>query len=307
LSLLQSRRDWTGPDLAERLEVDVRTVRRDVERLRGLGYPVHATPGVSGGYRLGAGAALPPLLLDDDEAVAVAVGLTTAAGGSVTGIEETSLRALTKLEQVLPSRLRHRVKAMTSVLVSVGSEVTVDPAMLGTIAAACRDRQRLRFGYCDNEGVSSGRAVEPFRLACSAHRWYLLAFDTDRRAWRTFRLDRFDGKLVLGARFTPREPPGEDVAEYLKQAFYGAPHRYVAKVIVRGPAEAVAEQAGDSAALVEAIDETSCVLHVGGWSPAEITVHLSRIGFEFRVEGPPELAAQLRVVANRFLRAVGSA
>jgi predicted DNA-binding transcriptional regulator YafY len=304
LSLLQTRREWSGPDLAERLEVDVRTVRRDVERLRSLGYPVHATPGVSGGYRLGAGAAPPPLLLDDDEAVAMAVSLTTAAGGSVTGIEETSLRALTKLEQVLPSRLRHRVKAMTSVLVSLGSHITVDPAMLTTIAAACRDHQRLRFGYSDSEGVPSGRTVEPFRLACSAHRWYLLAFDVDRQAWRTFRLDRLDGGPVLGARFTPREPPSEDVAEYLKQAFFGAPHRYVAMVTVQGPADVVAEQAGDSAALVEAVDENSCVLHVGGWSPAEITVYLSRISFDFQVDGPPELVARLRLVADRFVRAV---
>src|SRR6266545_2546717 len=203
LSLLQARRDWSGPDLADRLGVSARTVRRDVERLRSLGYPVHATSGTAGGYRLGAGAALPPLLLDDDEAVAVAVGLRTAAGGSVAGIEETSVRALVKLEQVLPSRLRHRVNALWTSTVPVpvpGDGATVDAEVLTAIAGACRDHQRLRFDYRDHGGSASVRTVEPHRLVCWGRRWYLLAWDTDRNDWRTFRVDRLQPRTPTGYR-----------------------------------------------------------------------------------------------------------
>jgi predicted DNA-binding transcriptional regulator YafY len=174
---LQARRDWSGPELAERLEVGVRTIRRDVERLRTLGYPVHARSGVAGGYRLGAGAQLPPLLLDDEEAVAVAVGLRTAAGGTVTGIEETSMPVLAKLEQVLPSRLWRRVNALVSHTVPLtGSWPTVDPRTLALIAAACRDHEGLRFGYRSDRGTSSRRSVEPHRLVHTGRRWYLVAW-----------------------------------------------------------------------------------------------------------------------------------
>src|SRR5687767_9354023 len=189
LSLLQTRRDWSGAELAERLEITPRTVRRDIDRLRGLGYPVLASAGTAG-YRLGAGADLPPLLLDDDEAVAVAVGLRTAAGGSVAGIKETSVRALAKLEQVLPSRLRHRVNALwTSTVPVPGDGPTVNPEVLTAIAGACRDHQRLRFDYRDHSGAGSVRTVEPHRLVCWGRRWYLLAWDTDRQEWRSFRAD----------------------------------------------------------------------------------------------------------------------
>src|SRR5687768_4750127 len=193
LSLLQAPRDWTGAELAERLEVSPRTIRNDVERLRGLGYPVHATRGSIGGYRLAAGATLPPLLLDDEEAVAVAVGLRTAAGGTVAGIEETSVRALAKLEQVLPSRLRHRVNALQSFTVPVPPDrpgPTVDPAVLTVLAAACRDAERLRFDYRGHDGSATVRSVEPHRLVSWGRRWYLVAWDVDRQDWRTFRVDR---------------------------------------------------------------------------------------------------------------------
>src|SRR6266540_2965783 len=179
LSLLQARRDWTGADLADRLGVSARTVRRDVERLRDLGYPVHATRGTDGGYRLGAGAAMPPLLLDDEEAVAVAVGLRTATGGAIAGIEETSVRALAKLEQVLPSRLRRRVNAVqefTVPFVRPGGP-TVDADVLAVIAGACRDRERLRFPYKTFDGTASRRLVEPLRLVHTGRRWYLVAWD----------------------------------------------------------------------------------------------------------------------------------
>ncbi len=176
LSLLQLHREWRGADLADRLGVSTRTIRTDVDKLRSLGYPVDATPGAAGGYRLGAGAALPPLLLDDDEAVAVAVGLRTAAGGSVTGIEETSVRALAKLEQVLPSRLRHRVRSLHAVTVPVpGFGPTVDAEVLTALAAVCRDHERLRFDYRSHRGTASRREVEPHRLVHAGRRWYLVA------------------------------------------------------------------------------------------------------------------------------------
>ena len=186
LGLLQTHRDWTGPQLAERLAVSTRTVRNDVEKLRSLGYPVHSTTGVSGGYRLGPGAALPPLLLDDDEAVAVAVGLRSAAGGTVAGIEETSLRALAKLEQVLPSRLRHRVSALARAVVALpGTGPAVDADVLTAIAAAVRAHERLRFDYADHGGATSRRDTEPHRLVHTGRRWYLVAWDVTRADWRT--------------------------------------------------------------------------------------------------------------------------
>jgi len=210
LSLLQARPDWTGPELAERLGVTGRTVRNDVERLRRLGYPVHASPGVGGGYRLGAGAALPPLLLDDEEAVAVAVGLRTAAGGAVAGIEETSLRALVKLEQVLPAHLRRRVGALGSATISlpVGGP-TVDPQHLTVIAAACRDSECLRFGYRRRDGTKGRREVEPDSLVNHGRRWYLAAWDRRRDDWRTFRVDRMAKPASTGVRFTPAPVAGE--------------------------------------------------------------------------------------------------
>src|SRR5215218_11163657 len=212
LSLLQARPDWTGRELAERLDVTGRTVRNDVERLRRLGYPVHASPGVGGGYRLGAGAALPPLLLDDEEAVAVAVGLRTAAGGSVAGIEETSIRALMKLEQVLPSRLRHRVDAVQASMVTVpGTGPTVDADVLTAIAGAIRASERLRFDYIHHDGIMSVRTTEPHRLVNWGRRWYLVAWDTDRQDWRTFRVDRLSPRTPSGPRFTPREFPEREV------------------------------------------------------------------------------------------------
>src|SRR5215217_6068452 len=206
LSLLQARRDWTSTELATRLGVTTRTIRNDMDRLRRLGYPVDARPGVAGGYRLGTGGALPPLLLDDEEAVAVAVGLRTAASGSIAGIEETSVRALAKLQQMLPSRLRHRVNALwTSTIPVPGDGPTVDAEVLTAIAGACRDHQRLRFDYLDHSGAASVRTVEPHRLVCWGRRWYLLAWDTDRQEWRSFRVDRLQPRTPTGPRFTPRD------------------------------------------------------------------------------------------------------
>jgi predicted DNA-binding transcriptional regulator YafY len=214
LSLMQARRDWTSAELATRLGVTTRTIRNDVGRLRELGYPVDARPGVDGGYRLGAGGALPPLLLDDEEAVAVALGLRTVANGSVAGIEETSVRALAKLQQVLPSRLRRKVSAFQSyVLPEPSGGPQADPEVLTVIASACRDHERLRFDYQAHSGAASRRSVEPYRLVHHRRRWYLVAWDLDRDAWRTFRVDRIEPRTPSGPRFTPRAlPPDAEIA-----------------------------------------------------------------------------------------------
>src|SRR5690349_24086699 len=238
LSLLQIRPDWTSTELAGRLGVTTRTVRNDVERLRELGYPVDARPGVAGGYRLGSGGTLPPLLLDDEEAVAVAVGLRTAASGSVAGIEETSVRALAKLQQVLPSRLRHRVSAFQSYALPAPSRgPQVDPDVLTVIASACRDHERLRFDYRAHSGAASRRSVEPYRPVHDRRRWYLVAWDVDRDAWRTFRVDRIKPRTPSGPRFTPRAlPPEPEIAAQVARGVAQATWRYRARVIVHAPA-----------------------------------------------------------------------
>jgi predicted DNA-binding transcriptional regulator YafY len=308
LSLLQARVDWSGPELAERLGVTARTVRNDVERLRGLGYPVHATPGVGGGYRLGAGAALPPLLLDDDEAVAVAVGLRTAANGTVTGIEETSVRALAKLEQVLPSRLRDRVAALHAATVEIGVRTgpTVDAQVLTAIADACRDHQRLRFDYRTHDGSPSVRSVEPHRLVHDRGRWYLVAWDTDRRDWRTFRADRIEPRTPTGPRFAPRDPPGGDVATYLSRGVGSATWRCRARVTVHAAAAAAAGRL-PPAVLVEAVDERTCIVDAGSDSPHMLAVYLGMLDADFEVREPPELVEQLRSLADRYRRATAGA
>jgi predicted DNA-binding transcriptional regulator YafY len=304
LSLLQARADWSGQELADRLGVTTRTVRNDMERLRGLGYPVHATPGVGGGYRLGAGAALPPLLLDDDEAVAVAVGLRTAAGGSVTGIQETSVRALAKLEQVLPSRLRHRVDALQTATVEIPAKgPTVAAEVLTAIAGACRDHQRLRFDYRDHDGSASLRTVEPHRLVHDRGRWYLVAWDTDQQDWRTFRADRIRPRTPAGPRFAPREPPDGDVATYLLRGVGSATWRYRARVRVHAPAALVAGRL-PPAVQVEAVDEHTCIVAAGSDTPQMLAVYLGLLDVDFEVVEPPELVEQLRTLADRYRRAV---
>jgi predicted DNA-binding transcriptional regulator YafY len=304
LSLLQNRRDWSGAELAGRLGVSPRTVRRDVDRLRGLGYPVLAVAGVAG-YRLGPGAALPPLLLDDEEAVAVAVGLRTAAGGSVAGIEETSVRALAKLEQVLPSRLRHRINALQSVTVPlVAGGATVDPATLTAIAAACRDSHRLRFDYRQPDGTESRRDVEPYRLVHTGRRWYLVAWDTGRADWRTFRVDRLIPRTPTGPRFQPRDLPA-DAATYVSQSVSSSPYRYRARILMHAPVAVVAEVSSPTAGRLEAVDEHSCVLHTGGNSLDEMALYLGLKGIDFEVLEPPELKAHIRALSQRLARAAG--
>lgn len=306
LSLLQARRDWTGPALAERLGVTTRTVRNDVQRLRNLGYPVHSTPGVAGGYRLGAGAALPPLLLDDDEAVAVAIGLRTAAGGTVTGVEETSLRALVKLQQVLPSRLRRRVEALRTHTVAVpGTGAPADPGVLATIAAVCRDSEVLRFDYRDHDGAPTVRTVEPHRLVHARGRWYLVAWDVGRQDWRTFRVDRMTPRAMTGPRFTARVPPEDgDVAAYVAKGLDTAMWRYRARIRVFAPAADVARRL-PAGITITADGDRACVLAVGADSLQMIAHHIGLLDEDFEVVEPPELIDHMRRLSDRYARAVG--
>ncbi|QFY11538.1 WYL domain-containing protein [Nonomuraea phyllanthi] len=308
LSLLQAHREWTGPELAARLEVSTRTIRNDVERLRTLGYPVHATPGVAGGYRLGAGAALPPLLLDDEEAVAMAVGLGRAAGGGVEGIEESSVRALAKLEQVLPSRLRRRVNTLNAYTVQIpgqvpGSTPAVSPEVLTTIANAARDHERLRFDYTGHEGGTTVRNVEPHRLVHRRGRWYLVAYDVERDGWRTFRVDRVRPRTPSGPRFTPREPPADgDVAAYVEKGVNTAMWRHSGTVLAHAPAERL--RALSLGPEIEPVDEATCLLKLGGDDLDGMAAWLGFIGVDFEVLDPPELAEAVVRLSERYRRAV---
>ena len=265
LSLLQAQRDWPGEELARRLEVSGRTVRRDIDRLRGLGYPVDAITGPAGGYRLHAGAAMPPLLLEDDEAVAIAVGLRTAAGAAITGIEDTALRALVKLEQVLPAHLRTRVSALQAIT-AVASEggPTVDPAVLTVIAGACRDRERLRFAYRRRDGAETDRLVEPHSLVHLSRRWYLLAWDGERGDWRIFRLDRLSEPVPTRTRFAPREPPAPDPAGYVATHLSSAPYRYQARVVLHAAVEQVAARSLERWGTLEPLGDGSLRVPHGG-------------------------------------------
>jgi predicted DNA-binding transcriptional regulator YafY len=307
LSLLQTRRDWPGSELAGRLGVSGRTIRRDVERLRELGYPVDAVTGPAGGYRLHAGTAMPPLLLDDDEAVAIAVGLRTAAGASVAGIEETAIRALVKLEQVLPAHLRRRVNALQSVLATLpASGPMVDPAALTAIASACRERERLRFDYTARDETESRRHVEPHSLVNLGRRWYLVAWDCDREGWRTFRVDRLRRPRPGGARFAPRTLPAKDPAAYVAANLRGATTRHQARITVRVPA-AELERRPYLWGTVAAIDEHSCEYRTSDDSLEWMALRIGMLGLDFEVHEPPELIAALRRLAARMTRAAGPA
>ncbi|QKV95741.1 YafY family transcriptional regulator [Streptomyces sp. NA02950] len=307
LSLLQAHRDWSGADLADRLGVTPRTVRRDIDRLRELGYPVHSAPGTAGGYQLGAGAQLPPLLLDDDEAVAVAVGLRQAAGGGVEGIEETSVRALAKLEQVLPDRLRRRVGALSSFTVPmVGGYrgAGVDPEVLTELANACRDCHQVRFEYRDHQGTVSRRTAEPHRLVCAQRRWYLVAWDLDRADWRTYRADRITPTPPHGPRVAPRRPPADDLAAYVSRGVSTAAYAEKATVLLRVSAERAAERVSPSAGVLEAVDEHSCLLHTGAHGLDVMVIHIVLMGFDFEVREPAGLTERVRLIRDRLDRAL---
>ena len=306
LSLLQLHRDWTGAQLAERLDVSTRTVRSDIDRLRRLGYPIPASPGVAGGYRLGAGASLPPLLLDDEEAVAVAVGLRTAATDPVGGIEETSIRALAKLEQMLPSRLRTRVRTLETAVVTVpGTGPAVSADTLTAIATAIRARERLRFDYTDHDDRPTIRNTEPHRLVSWRRRWYLVAWDVEREDWRTFRVDRIVPRAPTGPRFTPRELPGGDAAEHVQRGAGAATWRYFARVILHAAAPEVAAKL-PLAVSVEPAGPDRCVVEVGSDTPQMLTLYLGLLDVDFELIDAPDLAEQLHRMADRFHRAAES-
>jgi predicted DNA-binding transcriptional regulator YafY len=307
LSLLQSRRDWTSAELASRLEVTTRTIRNDVDRLRRLGYPVEARPGVAGGYQLGAGGTLPPLLLDDEEAVATAIGLRTAASGSIAGIEETSVRALAKLQQMLPSRLRHRVNAFQShTLPAPFRGPQVDADVLTVVASACRDHLQLRFDYWTHSGAASRRMVEPYRLVNDRRRWYLMAWDVDRDAWRTFRVDRIEPRTPTGPRFAPRPlPPDHEVAAQVARGVAEATWRYRARVIVQAPAAHVRDRLPIPVD-VESLGPDRCAFEPGSDHPQMLALYLGMLEADFEIEDSPELVDALSEIAGRYQRAVGT-
>ncbi|MFF0445723.1 helix-turn-helix transcriptional regulator [Streptomyces sp. NPDC004609] len=308
LSLLQTPREWPGSELAERLEVSPRTIRRDIDRLRELGYPVEATKGAVGGYRLVAGAAMPPLLLDDEEAVAIAVGLRAGAGHAIEGIEEASVRALAKLEQVLPSRLRHRVTALQAATVPLtqGDGATIDPRTLTAIAGAATGRERLRFGYRAGDGTESRRLVEPYRLVSTGQRWYLVAFDLGREDWRTFRVDRVSEPFATGARFTARELPTTGV-ELLGASRAGRPEHEV-DVTFEAPAGFVAARLPSHLGAPVATGELTSRLRTRSHDSVEwLALRLALVDCEFTVHGPEALILYMAGLGGRLERATGRA
>jgi predicted DNA-binding transcriptional regulator YafY len=306
LSMLQGRRDWPGNELAGRLEVSGRTIRRDVERLRRLGYPVESLTGPAGGYRLRAGSAMPPLLLDDEEAIAIAVGLRTAARASVTGIEETAVRALVKLEQVLPAHLRRRVSALSAATITLpAAGPTVDPQHLTVIAAACRDSECLRFAYQSRDDTKSRREVEPHSLVNVGRRWYLVAWDRRREDWRTFRIDRLTKPASMGVRFVARKLPAKDAAAYVKQSITTAPNRFEARVTLHVAADEITSRVPAHWGAIEPIDAHSCEYRTGDADLDWLAVRIAMLGVDFEVHEPPELVEHLRALALRLSRAAG--
>ena len=312
LTLLQGRRFWSGTELSGRLEVSLRTLRRDVDRLRELGYPVEARPGVDGGYSLAPGAALPPLVLDDDEAVALAVGLQSAAQTAVAGMAESSVQALAKVVQVMPARLRRRVEALQVVTVPAGwgaAAPAVDPGVLTAVALACRDGERLRFGYTAADGTRTDRHVEPFRLVSSGRRWYLVAYDVDRGAWRSFRMDRLAAPSGTGARFAPRQLPAEDAGAFVRDGIDAAVATVTVGARVAAPADDVRAQIGRWATVdpdgddrcrvtmaAENLDWAAFALGVTGAAidevhPPELLQHLHAWGDRFGAATPSDVAA----------------
>lgn len=308
LSLFQTRRYWAGVELTEALGVTGRTLRRDVDRLRSLGYPVQASPGAGGGYQLGAGAKLPPLLLDDAEAMAVVVSLRTAAvASSVAGLEEASLRAMAKLEQVMPLRLRNAVAALqSSILPIAGGEAAVDLKTLSALADACRDNRALRFEYRGRGGDATLRHVEPCRVVHTGRRWYLVAWDLERGAWRTFRLDRITSGVTARERFAPRDPPDRDLAAWVSKSLAEGPYLHKARVILHAPIQEAAERIPPAAGLLEAVDDKKCILTMGANSPGILSVYIAAFGMDFEIIEPKEMVGQIREIVERLIRAGGA-
>jgi len=305
LSLMQTHRYWPGAELSERLEVSPRTLRRDIDRLRELGYTVDAVRGVSGGYQLRAGGSLPPLLLEDEEAVAIAVGLRTAASGAVSGMEETSVQALTKVIALMPPRLRRQMDALRSQTENFvwGDGPTVDATVLTTLAQACRDDEPLTFGYTARGAEATDRRVEPHRLVSLGRRWYLVAYDRDRQDWRSFRVDRMSAPTTTGQRFRPRELPAEDALSFVQAGIRGMPQRYAVRVRVAAEPEVVARAVGRWGSVEPA--DGGCVLEMNVDSLEWPVMVLAQVEADFVVESPTELTELLAHTAARFARSAG--
>ncbi|HEY9369532.1 YafY family protein [Streptomyces sp.] len=305
LSLLQTPREWPGSELAERLSVSARTIRRDIDRLRELGYPVEATKGAIGGYRLVAGTAMPPLLLDDEEAVAIAVGLRAGAGHAIEGVEEASVRALAKLEQVLPARLRHRVSTLQNATIPLtrGDGATVAPQTLTALAGAVTGQERLRFGYRAGDGAESRRLVEPYRLVSTGRRWYLVAYDLGREDWRTFRVDRVSEPFPTGARFTARELPAGDAAQLLSSSMSRAQPELALDVRFEAPAEFVAARLPAHLA-PSATGPGTCRLRTRTADSVEwLALRLALVDAPFTIEAPDALLTYTQDLASRLAAA----
>ena len=305
LSLLQARPDWSGNELADRLGVEPRTVRRDIARLRALGYPVDATAGVGGGYRLGAGGRLPPLLLDDDEAVAIAVSLRLAAATTVSGVEPAAVASLAKLDQVLPVRLRERVRAIQASTVQLrGPELPqVDAEVLVTLATACREREALRFSYRNFDGEPSERRVEPYQIVHTGRRWYLVALDRSRRDWRTFRVDRITEAATTGHRFVLEDPP--DAAALVSEGTTIAPYRIEARLRLALDAAEAVSRYPPTVGVVEASDGRTSVLRVAANGIGGLLHFVIGIDCDFEVLEPAELRDALRRLGRRLTRSAG--
>jgi predicted DNA-binding transcriptional regulator YafY len=306
LSLLQVRREWTGPALAERMQVTERTVRRDIGKLRSLGYPIQASPGVAGGYQLGSGAQLPPLLLDDNEALAVALGLSSVAAGPVAGIGEASVRALAKLEQVLPSRLRTRFSTLRNAVTTLASDAApVDPLLLTAMSTAIADRRQVSFDYTRADGGAGRRLVEPYRLVDTGRRWYLVAWDCDRADWRTFRADRIASMPVERKKYVPRPLPAPDLAAYVQRSVTRSPYRYDVVVRLHAPLHDVAALVGPHVATLTAEGPDRTILHAG-WDRLEApAAHLAGLDMDFEILAPAEFAQHVSRLAERLRNAAG--
>ena len=297
LALLQRRPSWSGQELADRLDVDTRTVRRDVDRIRNLGYRIDSTPGTAGGYRLGVSTDMPPLLLDEEEAMAVAVLLGVSAGVAVPGIERATLATLARVDRLLPPRLQRQVKALRAATVPLISHVdTVPAAQLASLAQACEAHELVSFGYRSREGKTSTRRVEPHRLVVTDRRWYLLAYDLDRADWRTFRVDRAKAVRLTGHTFVPR--PLEDPGRLVSEAISAAGYRYRAVVRFDAPAEAVARRVPAHVGSVEG-SSGATMLKIGVDDAQWLTGYLIGLGFRFEVVDPPELRDGVRAIVER--------
>ncbi|MGC4064469.1 MAG: YafY family protein [Polyangiaceae bacterium] len=306
LSLLQARREWCGADLSERLEVDARTIRRDVNRLRDLGYVIESCTGPGGGYRLGAGSNTPPLLLDDQEALTVAMAIGTMSGAA-TQFTDAALRVLVKLDQLLPSRLRRRWKSLKDVMLSLSNgQHVVDPTLLADLAANCRDQRCIDFKYADRKGERTARHVEPVRLVHTGRVWYLVAWDIDRGDWRTFRVDRIDGSsgVRAGARFAPRESPSGGFEEYVSRAITASAYRYRARIRIEVSISDAKRRIPSWIGVFEACGEGQTVITLGAESLEALAALIVHVGTDFELLEPAELASYVRAVSERLARGV---